>query len=461
MVRIGEHAVVLGASMAGLLAARVLSEFYDRVTLVERDQLTDDVVARRGVPQSRQPHALLARCGEIVEELLPGFLEDMVAAGAHRWDDGDLTRFDAVFGGHPIIRTGVIPNPDSLVNYYASRPFIECHVRRRVLALPNLTVLDEHDLVDLIHTGDRVTGVVLHRHADGSVPNLHAQLVVDATGRGSRTPVFFDRLGYGRPPEQELAVRVSYASMPVRIPDGTLHEHVIARLFEPGRPRGFVMFACENDTWVVGGGTLGGVEPPASRAELLDFGRGLIPDHAMAAAMAAEPLADVSIHRFPANRWRRYDSMSRTPEGFVVMGDAVCSFNPIYGQGMTIASIEALILRDCLRRGDAGLPRRFHRATAKKVRVAWQTAVGSDLALPEVAGERSLWMRASNVLVDRVLTAAEVNPYVAQEFLRVTGMVAEPTRMLRPSFVFHVAKSGRRRHAAQGSMAMSSLTSSA
>jgi hypothetical protein len=120
-----------------------------------------------------------------------------------------------------------------------------------------------------------------------------------------------------------------------------------------------------------------------------------------------------------------------------------------------------LILRDCLHRGDAALPQRFHRAAAKKIRVAWQTAVGSDLALPEVAGKRSMWMRVSNALVDRVLTAAETDAFVAQEFLRVTGMVEGPSRMLRPSFVFHVARAGRSNRADQGAIAMSSLTSSA
>lgn len=461
MVRIGEHAVVLGASMGGLLAARVLSDFYDRVTVVERDELNDEPVARRGVPQSRQPHVLLARCGEIVEELFPGFLEELVAGGAHRWSDGDLTRFHGFFGGHLMKQTGCIPDPSSLINYYASRPFIECHTRRRVRALPNVTMHDHHDLVDVIAAGERVTGVVLHRHADGAVLTLDAQLVVDATGRGSRTPVFLERLGYGRPVEDELTVRVAYASMPVRIPEGALREHAIFRLFEPGRPRGFVMFRCEEDTWSVGAGTLGGLEPPINRTDLLDFAEGLIPPHALTAARAAEPLADVSVHRFPANRWRRYDKMSRTPDGFVVLGDAVCSFNPIYGQGMTIASIEALILRDCLRRGDAGLPRRFHRATAKKIRVAWQTAVGSDLALPEVAGPRSLSMRVTNAFVDRVLTAAETDSYVAQEFMRVTGMLEAPSRMLLPSFIFHVARSGRRNRTGQGASVMSSLTNSA
>jgi 2-polyprenyl-6-methoxyphenol hydroxylase-like FAD-dependent oxidoreductase len=431
--------------MAGLLAAKVLSDFYDRVSLIERDELTDDVVARRGVPQSRQPHALLARCGEIAEELFPGFLDDMVAEGAHRWDDGDLSRFNAVFAGHQIINTGFIPEPSSLINFYASRPFIECHVRRRLRAVPNVDVLDRHELVDLISSGEGVTGVVLHRHADGEVVSLPAQLVVDATGRGSRTPVFLERLGYGKPAEDELPIRVSYASMPVRIPDGTLREHLIARLFEPGRLRAFAMFACERDTWMVGAATMLGAEPPSNREELLDFGIGFFPEYALTAARAAEPLGVVSIHRFPANRWRRYDKMGRTPDGLIVLGDAVCSFNPIYGQGMTVASIEALILRDCLRQGVDGLPRRFHRAAAKKIRLAWQTAAGSDLAFPEVQGKRSLSTRVTNAFADRVLTAAESDPYVAQEFLRVTGMIEEPSRMLRPSFVLRVARGGRGR----------------
>ena len=138
--------------------------------------------------------------------------------------------------------------------------------------------------------------------------------------------------------------------------------------------------------------------------------------------------------------------MAWTPDGLLVMGDAVCSFNPIYGQGMTIASIEALVLRDCLRRGEQNLPRRFHRAAAKKIRVAWQTTVGSDLALPEVPGSRSLAMRVTNAFTDRVLLAAESDSFVVQEFLRVVGMLEPPSRMLRPSFVLRVARAGRMQH---------------
>ncbi|MCV7421143.1 FAD-binding protein [Mycobacterium yunnanensis] len=445
MTRRGEHAVVLGASMGGLLAARVLSEFYDRVTVVERDELTDDVAPRRGVPQSRQPHVLMSRCGQIAEELFPGLLDELVADGAHCWDDGDLSRFHVFFGGHLVMRTGSIPAPASLITHHASRPFIECHVRRRLRRIPNVSMLDRHDIVDLTASGGRVTGVVVHRHEDRSAVELVADVTVDATGRGSRTPVVLQRLGYGRPEEQELAVHVTYSSVLVRIPTGTLREHTIARLFEPGRPHGFVMFRAEGERWILGAGTLGSVEPPTTQAGIVAFGADWAPEHVLGAARAAEPLGEVCMHRFPANRWRRYDRMVRMPDGLLVLGDAVCSFNPIYGQGMTIASMEALALRDCLRHGELDLPQRFHRASAKKIRVAWQTAVGSDLALPEIPGPRPMAARLVNAYVDRVLAAAESDPFVAQEFLRVTGMLATPARLLRPDFVGRVARASRRR----------------
>jgi 2-polyprenyl-6-methoxyphenol hydroxylase-like FAD-dependent oxidoreductase len=447
MTIVGGHAVVLGASMAGLLAARVLTEFYDRVTVVERDELVDEAAPRRGVPQSCQPHVMLARCGQVVDELFPGCLDELVAAGAHRWDDGDMSRFDVRLAGHLIQQVGVIPDPASLVNHYASRPFLEQHVRRRVRALPTVTVLDGHLVDTLLASRRHVTGV---RVCDrlGAPVELDADLVVDASGRGSRAPTFLEHLGYRRPEVDELTVRVAYASMPVRIPAGVLRPQMIIRLFEPGQPRAFVMSQCENDTWMVAAGTLGGVRPPRTPEELLAFGEGVVPDYALAAVRAAQPLASVRTYQYPSNRWRRFDKLTDVPTGFVVIGDAVCSFNPIYGQGMSVAAVEAMVLRDCLRHGAMDLPRRFYRQAAKPIRVAWQSAVGSDLRLPEVAGRRPLSTRLTNAYTDRVLGAAEIDPYVAQEFLRVIGMLSEPSSLLRPSFVWRVERVNRRRRRA-------------
>jgi 2-polyprenyl-6-methoxyphenol hydroxylase-like FAD-dependent oxidoreductase len=445
MEKSGGHAIVLGASMGGLLAARVLADFYDRVTVVERDVLPSDPVNRRGVPQGRMIHAALARCTQILDELFPGFVDELAAMGVESWDDGDLSKLWLSVGGHQPLRSGRAPNAP--VIWFPSRPSLEWNVRRRVKAITNVMFLEGHDLVGLTATPDRhrVTGAwVVDRAADRKKA-LRADLVVDATGRGSRTPVFLEELGYGRPPEDELTVQLAYACQLLRITPGAVKEHMIALFPEPGRPKMFGLTTYENDTWMFGVGTLAGVEPPSQRADMLRFAADFAPAHVLEAIRTAEPLGEVVHHRVPSNRWRRYDKMRRTPDGLLVVGDAVCSFNPIYGQGMTLAAIEATVLRDCLRRGDRGLTRRFFRASARSVRVAWQTAVGSDLNLPEVVGKRPISMRITNAYLERVMTACEVNPVVAGQFMRVTSMVDSPIRLLGPSILVRVMRPKRRR----------------
>ena len=418
----------------------MLADFYDRVTVVERDVLPTDPANRRGVPQGTLIHAVLARCTQILDELFPGFVDELKAMGVGSWDDGDLSKLWVSAGGHQTVRAGRAPNAPAIL--FPSRPVLEWNVRHRVKAIPNVVFLEGHDVIALTATPDhgRVTGARVMRRATERQTTLTAGLVVDATGRGSRTPVFLEELGYGRPPENELKVQLVYACQLLRITPGALREHLIGLSPEPGRPKMFGLVRHENDTWMFAVGTLAGAEPPGRRADMVRFAADFAPAHALEAIRTAEPLGEVVHHRVPSNRWRRYDKMRRMPEGLLVVGDAVCSFNPIYGQGMTVAAIEATVLRDCLRRGDRGLTRRFFRASARKVRVAWQTAVGSDLALPEVVGPRPISMRISNAFLERVLTATEVDPVVAEQFMRITAMVDPPVRLLRPSILLRVMR---------------------
>ncbi|OBG29580.1 2-polyprenyl-6-methoxyphenol hydroxylase-like oxidoreductase [Mycobacterium sp. 852002-51057_SCH5723018] len=432
--------------MGGLLAARVLADFYRTVTVVERDRLPDDPVNRRGVPQGRHPHALLGKAVEITGDLFPGIFDQLVADGAVRWNDGDLSRFWSMFAGHLMVRSA-IPDPASLTDYHVSRPLLEFAVRRAVRKIPNVEILEEHDFVGVTADADhaRITGARVHKHGSTGESVIAADLVVDATGRGSRMPVFLEELGYRRPRVDEVETQVAYATLPVRIPRGTLHELVAANYPIPSRSTMFAMFACENDMYLVLGGTIGGQEPPADRTELLDLVATLAPRNITAAVRSAEPLADIAQHRIPSNRWRRYDKLSRTPEGLLVFGDAICSFNPIYGQGMTVAALEAEALRDCLRKGNRNVPRRFYRKSAKGIQVAWRTAVSSDLALPQVPGRRPLSLRVMNSYMDRVLIATETDPVVAQQFFRVVWMLDGPAALFRPHIVSRIAKVNRAR----------------
>jgi 2-polyprenyl-6-methoxyphenol hydroxylase-like FAD-dependent oxidoreductase len=447
MAAVGEHAVVLGASMGGLLAARVLADFFDTVTVVERDVLADGAVVRRGVPQGRHVHVLLARGAQILDELFPGFLDELVAGGAPVWNDGELSKLHLSFGGHDILRSGkVAKEPKALAIHMPSRPFLECHVRRRLQAMRNVTILSRHEVSEVTTTADRrrVAGVRVV-DSDGAERALTADLVVDAMGRGAHTPALLERLGYGRPVEDHIVMHTNYVSQLLRIPHGTLAEMLVDIGPAPDRPAGMFLSGYEHDTWMFTVFGMAGHQPPGDLAGMLSFAQEYCPDHLIAALRAAEPVSEVAHHHMPSSQWRRYDKMPELPDGLLVCGDAVCSVNPIYGQGMTLAALEAAALRECLRGGGIDLPRRYFRAAAKPIGVAWQMVASSDLAFPEVAGRRSRWMRIATRLVDAAMAASESDLVVAVRFFRVNSLIDSPIRLLHPAFLYRVAAVNLRR----------------
>lgn len=434
-----DHAVVIGASMAGLLAARVLSDNYRKVTVIERDTLPTHWANRPGVPQGRHVHTLLSRGCQTVERLFPGISAELQEGGAPVFGDLSEIRFEV--SGHLLSRE---PHAgERLVQ--ASRPFLEGRVRARVAQLPNVTLRDSCTVIGPMHTEDRTRVTGVHLAGEEGTEALAADLVVDASGRGARTPAWLEQLGYARPPEDELKVKVSYVSQQVRLPSGHGVERLVLHTLRPGRPVGFGLFAYENDTWtltVIGlGDAAPAVDREAALAAIRPFADADVYDALAASIALSEPVA----YRYPATRRRRYEKLRHFPDGLLVTGDAVCSFNPVYGQGMTVAAIEADALEAALSGPDAGLSRRFFKSIAKPVDAAWQLATGADLALPEIEAPRTRQVRMVNAWVERVLTAAETDADVAEAFVRVSGLVDPPYALFRPRLVASVLRQGRRR----------------
>jgi 2-polyprenyl-6-methoxyphenol hydroxylase-like FAD-dependent oxidoreductase len=438
----GDRAVVLGGSMAGLLAARVLADAYAEVVVVERDELPQAAAHRRGVPQSRHIHGLLARGQQALEELFDGLTAELVGLGAPAGDM--LEGIRAYFGGHRLQ-----PGPSGLLALQASRPMLEAGVRARVRTLPAVAFMDRCDVAGLTTTydGGRVTGARVVRRLDGSAEQiLTADLVVDATGRGSRTPAWLEMLGYPRPPVERVRIGLGYASRTYRLASGLLDGDLgILTAATPDHPRGGALAAMENDRFLV---TLFGIlgdHPPTDPGGFTDFAATLQFLDIHQALRDAEPLDEPVPFRHPASVRHRYERLSRYPEGLLVMGDAVCTFNPIYGQDMSVVALQALALRTYLQQHTRPQPVRFFRQIGGIVDVPWSMATGGDLAFPNVAGHRTTQMRVLNGYLAMLFAGAAHDPRLGRAFLRVAGLVDPARALLAPGVAARVLRAGLRR----------------
>ena len=431
---VGGQAVVVGAGMAGLLAARVVAEAYDRVTVLERDRLPAVGEPRKGVPQDRHVHLLLPRGQEVLEKLFPGLIDQLAQAGAPTCDLFAQARFAP--SGHFLARvdTGVRA-------LHASRPFLEGHVRERVRRLANVEVVEGCEVVGLRTSEDRsrVTGVHVRPVGTQGDDLWGADLVVDAAGRGGRSCAWMEELGYRPPPEETVRIGVGYASCRLRLDSKALGgDRLIGVGPEPGRPTGMALSAIEGERWILTLFGYGPRRPPADPEGFRTFASEVAPPDVFAAMRDVELPERIATHRLESNQRRRYERLRRFPVGLLVVGDALCSFNPVYGQGMTVAALEAEALRRFLEAGDPRSAGRFFREAARSVDHAWKMAVGADLALPEVQGDRSVQVRVVNAYMRRLLRAAEADPMVVIAFMRVTGMTDPLPRLLHPPIAARV-----------------------
>lgn len=426
----GTRGIVIGGSLAGLCAARVLADAYERVVIIERDELPDGPMARDGAPQTRHPHALLEPGRATLEDLFPGFGEELLSEGAMLIDAlSDIKWFDE----GDFVSDGSERSP----MYAASRPLYEHIVRRHVRSIENVQFRDQCRFTsyDFDHDTGEVTGVAI-RDADGEKGRIDADLVVDATGRTSRTPQWLEENGYESPPVDEVTIDVQYSTLRIeRPPDDR-------RLFfiPPSAPRtrGTYIIPIEDDQWEVLLQGVHGDEPPAEPAGVTEFLESLPVDE-VSGLVASQPTVSDGVHQypFPSNLRRRYETLDEFPSGLVVSGDAVASFNPIYGQGMSVAALDALVLHHALADVDRGnLADHYFDELADILDTVWQISVGSDFTFDQTTGPKPRGTDLSNRYLSRLIRKGHTDPVLRTEVGRVLILAQPPSALFQPSVIW-------------------------
>ncbi|MGW0825379.1 FAD-dependent oxidoreductase [Streptomyces sp. NPDC002845] len=427
-------AVVIGGGMTGMLAAATLADHAD-VTVIERDMLPDGPQPRKGLPQARHAHVLWSGGVKALEDLLPGIVDELVGRGALK----------------ARVMTDLVSKAPSgqwfrrftharHTNLLCSRDLLDAVIRARILRDHRITLRQQTELVALEGGADRVTGVrVRTAQSEASIP---AALVIDASGRGSRAPVWLRELGL--PPVQERTVDagVGYASRVYRAPGSAAGGFPIVNVQADPRQapgRGGIIVPIEGGRWLVTlAGTRGG-QPTGDNDAFVPFAEKL-PHPVIAELLAgAEPETDVVTTRSTANRRRYYEKATRWPEGFAVLGDAVAGYNPVYGHGLSAIAQSVIALRRILRRHDLGAPgtsRSIQRAAARPVENAWSLAVGQDVFYPDAGDQPPTRLEKTlAAFVDKAVDAGSRNPHALRILLDVMSMEKPPTRLLMPDML--------------------------
>jgi 2-polyprenyl-6-methoxyphenol hydroxylase and related FAD-dependent oxidoreductases len=434
-----QHAIVLGGSLTGLLTARVLSQYYAQVTIIEKDTVHREPEARKGQPQTRHLHGLLPKGLHIMSGYFAGLLDEITSYGAKVLDFGESMNWYC-YGG---FRKSF---PINIKTVSISRPLLEHIIRERVLALSNVRLVDNTIAKHLTNDDkQKVTGVITEEKLSGRTESLSADLIIDSTGRGSRTPQWLIELGYGEIEVSEVKVNVGYTTrMYKRDPRDPRGEKWIAYTPQaPSETRFGGAFPIEGDRWMVTVGGWHGDHAPAENPGYLEFVKSLQNPDIYDIVSKNEPVSEFVQYKFPISIRRHYEKLRRFPVGFLVLGDAISSFNPIYAQGMSSASLQVEVLDKMLADNvaDEELAKVFFKRSKKIIDTIWGLATGEDFRYPLTIGTRPTGIKLINKYVARMHRATTKDKVVCGAFLKVMALLESPKSLFHPKILWKVMRS--------------------
>jgi 2-polyprenyl-6-methoxyphenol hydroxylase-like FAD-dependent oxidoreductase len=438
---VSKQAVVIGAGIGGLAAARALSDYFETVIILERDELAERATPRAGTPQAQHTHVLLGGGARALESLFSGFTTALKEAGAVPYRVG-LDIIAEIPGFDPF------PQRDlGWDNYGMSRPLVEYAMRRELLKRPNVSLRDKCRVAQLVATDAKgAINAVRLAASRGTRETLAADLVVDASGRGALTLDALKATSRPVPTESTVGIDMAYATAVFAIPDDATRRWKGVYTFPspPHGKRGALMFPIEENRWTLSLGGAHGDMPPGDWDGFLAFAKELPTPTIYRAIKDAEPVGDIVRFAFPESVWRHFERLRSFPRGLLPLGDGVCRFNPIYGQGMTVAAKEACVLRDLLAaRVSAsdpldGLAPAFFAEIQEVLDTPWATAAVADFVYPETRGDRPPDLETTLSFGQAIVRLAARDADVHRLRMEVMNLLKPPSAYRDPAFVARV-----------------------
>jgi len=434
-----KHAIVLGGSIAGLMTAKVLSQYYRQVTIVEKDAIHHYPESRKGQPHTKHLHGLLP-CGlYILCDYFPGLFKEIIDNGGVVNDFGASMNWFT----HGGFKKKVFLD---IQGVSLSRPLLEHLIRERVFSLQNVTVLDNTSAKGLITSGDKqkINGVVVENKTNQQTSYLNADLVMDCTGRGSRTPQWLREMGYEDVPVSQVKIDVTYTTrIYKRDPsDARVRTWMACTPEAPKERRNGAVFAIEDNQWIISVGGWHGEHAKANEKDFLEFTKALPNPNIYDIASTCEPLSDIVQYKYPVSvRWN-YEKLHHFPLSYLVLGDAVSSFNPVYGQGISSACLQAVELDKIMHENvdEHKLAKTYFKRTLKIKNKLWQMSTGEDFRFPETTGTRPLGIKLMNRYVSLVHKATIKDEEVCRTFLKVMGLIDSPAKLLHPKIMWRILR---------------------
>ncbi len=453
MNKLPGRAIVIGASIGGLSAARMLADHFEHVTIIERDALQEEG-PRQGAPQANHIHVLLRRGVDLLEKYFPGLLDEMKADGIEPFDFTNDLRWLQFGDWMPRYRSGIVLYPQT-------RFSLERHLRRRLRSFDNVEIRDSTAVRALLASpdGGRVIGVQTHsRQGDGAVTNLLADLVVDASGRGTQLYKWLEELGYSPPEESRLPINLCYVSRLFEQPQTPRDWRGLwVTPLPPDAPRGGALQGVEGNRWIVSLFGYDGHHPPRDESGFVEFARSLREPDIYNAIKDAKPVSDIQVYRVPDERWRHIERMPEFPVGLLVIGDAWCYFDPVFGQGMTVTLLEADLLNEALHQLDSldavteSWAASYFRACSQWLRGLWYFVTAEAMRHSHVPGERTRLIRLAQWYVEELYALNHERPEIYQEFLKLMHVQTGPEFLLRPDIGLLLARRALQQKPLKGS----------